>query len=164
MSWLLNLYPPAWQRRFRDEVQAHLDEAGPMGIRTALDLIAGAIDAQLNQDWIPNPTPGGEHDMITASRCRTADVSIADALRSAGWMIGVCLVLTVIATTLDKLLGDHILIEALLYSAFFIAFTVSSRNTYLRPYSRTARNVIIGVSTIGWYVFFLAVALIGEMT
>jgi hypothetical protein len=51
MKWLLGVYPRAWQRRYRKEVEAHL-LSEPRNLRTALDLIAGAIDAWLNPRWI----------------------------------------------------------------------------------------------------------------
>jgi hypothetical protein len=161
MNWLLRLYPPAWQRRYRREVAEHLS-AEPASLRTAFDLLAGAVDAWTNPNTIPvaNEDEGGT-EMITASRCQSVDISTADAARSAGWMIGVTLVLTVLATSADKLYGPHIAIEALLYSAFFIALTISSRSTYLRPYSWAARNVIIGLICLGWYAFFFATIMLG---
>lgn len=157
MRWLLKLYPPAWQRRYRREMEAHL-EVEPAGIRTALDLVAGAVDAWLNPEVIPAAAATeGEQIMITAARCESVAISRADAGRSAGWMIGTALVLTILGVTLDKTMGPHLAIDALLNSAFFIALTVSSRSTFLRPYSRTARNVLIGVGAVAWYAFFLAV-------
>ncbi len=102
--------------------------------------------------------------MITASRCGSAAISTADAGRSAGWMIGTTLALTGIGIALDKTFGDHMMIEALLHSTFFIALTVSSRGTFLRPYSRTARNVIVTLGCLGWYAFFLVFSTIAKMT
>jgi hypothetical protein len=155
MKWLLRLYPPAWQRRYRREVESYLD-AESRKIRTALDLIAGAIDAWLNPNWIPErKEQGSERTMITASRCGPVEISRAEAIRSGIWMLGVTFVLTATYVVLSKSLGPHITVEALLYSAFFIAFMVSSRYTYLKPYSRIARNVIVGLSVPGWYLFFL---------
>ncbi len=155
MRWLLKVYPPAWQRRFRDEVEAHL-AAGSPGLRTALDLIAGAVDAWMHPNWIPEATmTRNEQPVITASRCGSIEISRADAARGAIWMIGLCLGLTATGVVLNKALGPSIMAEALLYSAFFIAFTVASRYTYLKPYSRTARNVIIGLGVPGWFLFFL---------
>ena len=95
--------------------------------------------------------------MTTASRCGPVEFSRADTQRSAAWMIGLSLGLVALYFVLDRVLGQHIMIEALLYSTFSIAFTVSSRNTYLRPYSRAARNGIMILSVLGWYAFFLAV-------
>lgn len=49
MRWLLRLYPPAWRRRYEDEVAALLEEQRT-GTRTVIDLIRGAADA-----WIIGP-------------------------------------------------------------------------------------------------------------
>lgn len=155
MKWLLKLYPPAWQRRYRNEVESYLEAESPK-LRTMLDLIAGAIDAWLNPDWIPEAKGQGSNSMmITASRCGCIEISKAEAVRSGISMIGLCFFLTAVYVALSKFVGPHIMLEALIYSAFFIAFTVSSKYTYLKPYSRVARNVIIGLSVPGWYLFFL---------
>jgi hypothetical protein len=160
MSRLLALYPPAWKRRYRLEMEAHL-ESEPASLRTAVDLIAGAIDAWNHPDAIP-ATPDPETNMITASRCSTADISMNDAGRSAAWMIGVTLLLTMLGVALDKTIGPHATIDALLHSSFFIALTISSRSTYLKPYSWAARNTLIGLVCVAWYAFFLAVSLFGQ--
>ena len=102
--------------------------------------------------------------MITASRCNSLDISASDAGYSALWMIGVTLFLTVVAVTLDKTVGPHFTIDALLNSAFFIALTISSRTTYLKPYSWAAKNSMIALMCAGWYGFFLAVSVIGQLT
>ena len=76
LSWLLALYPAAWKRRYRRELEAHL-RSEPARLRTAVDLVAGAIDAWRNPQDIPSPTKTVETDMITASRCSSADISMA---------------------------------------------------------------------------------------
>ena len=45
MKILLNLYPRRWRARYQKEVELLL-EAEPRSLRLALDLCAGAIDAQ----------------------------------------------------------------------------------------------------------------------
>ena len=47
MTWLIRLYPPAWRRRYGREL-AELLAAQPRSFRTAVDLVAGAVDAWLN--------------------------------------------------------------------------------------------------------------------
>ena len=47
MTWLIRLYPPAWRRRYGREL-AELLAAQPASFRTAVDLVAGAVDAWLN--------------------------------------------------------------------------------------------------------------------
>jgi len=163
VKWLLFVYPPAWRRRYQREVARHL-EVEPPSFRTALDLVAGAVDAWLNPGWIPDvATPDEERDMIRAARCGSADISKPEALRSAAWMLVITFILTAIGVLLDKTYGDHVMSEALIYSSFFIGFTWSSRNTYLKPYSPRARNVILAVSTVGWYGFFLATGMLSAL-
>lgn len=48
---LVRLYPPAWRRRYGDEMLALL-EVGPLRSRVRLDLLRGAVDA-----WLHPPTP-----------------------------------------------------------------------------------------------------------
>ena len=106
MRWLLHLYPPAWRRRYRHEVEAYL-ETESRRLRTALDLIAGAVDAWLNPKWIPDVAKaGGGQALITASRCGSVAISTADAGRSAAWMIGTTLVLTGLAVGTGKMKRD----------------------------------------------------------
>ena len=47
MTWLIKLYPPAWRRRYGREL-SELIATQPASFGTAIDLIAGAIDAWLN--------------------------------------------------------------------------------------------------------------------
>lgn len=163
MKLLLRLYPPAWQRRYRAEMETQFAAELPI-FRTSLDLLAGAVDAWLHPEWKSGIDDEGDTEtMITASRCEALNISRADALQSAVWMIGLSLLLSAVGIVLDKTLGDNIMTNALLYSAFFIAFTVSSTRTYLKPYSRTARNAIVISASAGWYVFFLMVAAIAAM-
>ncbi len=79
-------------------------------------------------------------------------------------MIGTTLVLTGVGMALDKAFGDHMMIEALLHSTFFIALTVSSRSTFLQPYSRAARNGIVVLGCLGWYAFFLVMNVVAKLT
>jgi hypothetical protein len=44
VTWLIRLYPPAWRRRYGREL-AELIAVQPMSFRTAVDLVAGAVDA-----------------------------------------------------------------------------------------------------------------------
>jgi len=101
--------------------------------------------------------------MLTAARCGSVDISRAEATRSAGVMLGVTFLLAALGVVLDKTFGDHILFEALIYSAFFIALSVSARQTYLKPYSRTVRNVITFLIIPAWYLFFVGVLLLQKI-
>jgi hypothetical protein len=163
MKALLRLYPRGWRERYAAEVADYLDEARPPLLRTATDLIAGAIDARLNPEYMPEPSGEGASNML-ARHCRfdDTDVPVRDAIKSACLMIGICLVATVIGVALDVIYGDHVLIQAMLYSSFFIALTISSRYTYLRAYSATVKNTLAVLSVPVWYGFFVVVAILGE--
>jgi len=100
--------------------------------------------------------------MITSSRSGPVDLSTADAGRSAAWMLGTTLFLALLAVGLQKLFGPSVGTEALLNSGFFIALTISTRNTFLKPYSRATRTTLTTVMCVAWYAFFLAVALLGR--
>ena len=95
--------------------------------------------------------------MIRLSRCGSATLSTGDRWHSGGWMIAVTLGLTLLYFALVSLFGEHMMVQALLYSAFPIAYTVSTQSPFLKPYSPIARNVIVVVSALAWYAFFLAV-------
>jgi len=163
MKFLLKLYPRGWRERYASEVADYLDQANPPPLRTALDLIAGAIDARLNPEYMPNPAAEGDSNMLASiCRCDTTDISVRDAIKSAGLMIGISLVVAVTGVTLDTLYGDHSLINALLYSGFFIALTISSRFTYLRACSPIVQNTLAVLSIPFWYGFFVFFALLGD--
>ena len=162
MKWLLALYPRLWQQRFRTEVAIHLQHE-PFKIRTVFDLLAGAIDAWRHPEWIPKDklTTNGENLMITASRCHSTSISRKEAKESAFWILGICFMLTTVCVTLAKTIGPHIAIDALLNATLFIAVTIAARNTYLKPYSDRARNVLMISMILGFYGFFLGLSYLG---
>jgi hypothetical protein len=68
-------------------------------------------------------------------------------------MIAVCLGLTLLYFALLSMFGHHVMIQALLYAAFPIAYTMAARRTSPKPYSHVFRYV----GVVAWYAFFLAV-------
>jgi hypothetical protein len=74
VTWLIRLYPPAWRRRYGREL-AELLAAQPASFRTAVDLVAGAVDAWLNPQ------------SSTAANARGAEAMVPKMLklRSAGY-------------------------------------------------------------------------------
>jgi hypothetical protein len=105
----------------------------------------------------------GEQDMTSLLRCGSVDILTADQRRSAAWMIGASLGLTLVYFGLLTVFGRHMMVQALLYAAVPIAHTVSARSTYLKPYSRIARNGIVIAGVLGWYAFFLAVTALSAL-
>ncbi len=67
MTWLLKLYPPRWRRRYGQEL-TELMAAQPFSVGTAIDVIAGAIDAwvypQLSTADRATPDTRGEAAMV----------------------------------------------------------------------------------------------------
>lgn len=95
--------------------------------------------------------------MISQSRCGPAAILTGSKWHSGGWMIGVTLGLTLLYFALLGAFGHHMMVQALLYAAFPIAYTVSTMSASLKPKSRIARNAIVIASALAWYAFFMAV-------
>lgn len=143
-SSLLLLYPRAWRERYGAEIEEMLTEQ-QVTLRTVLDLVAGAIDARLNPQLITPPQTGqleGGTTMLSRLRCAPAGVSIQDQWRSAGWMVGGTLVLTMLSLGLLRLVGPNSFSEGLIYSAFPASLMLSSESTFLKCYSRQARSIM----------------------
>jgi hypothetical protein len=77
VTWLIRLYPPAWRRRYGREL-AELLAAQPASFRTAVDLVAGAVDAWLNPQL---------STAVTAANAKGAGAMLPKMLklRSAGY-------------------------------------------------------------------------------
>ena len=165
MTWLLQLYPRAWRRRYGAEVTAMLAEE-PRSLRLALDLVAGAVDARMHPQWTPGAAEAeGDHEMTANTACTYARTGYAPhrAKISAAWMLGISLVSVVIGLTVSSAFGDSLYTEALFTSAFFIALLVSNlEGRDPRPYTGAARVVILTTGSALIYGFFLAVSLVAE--
>jgi hypothetical protein len=143
-SALIRMYPRAWRQRYGVEM-AELLATRQLSMRTVADLIAGAIDARLNpQLGAPKAVDvtEGAQKMTNVFRCNPAGVSVQDQWRSAAWMIGGSIVLTLTALGLQWQVGQNSFSEGLLYSAFPASLMLSSECTYLKRYSRPARTVM----------------------
>jgi len=80
MKWLLKLYPPAWRRRYEEEMAALLEEQRA-GTRTVVDLIRGAADA-----WVigPRGPMGGLEIWLAAAAYGVAGVVVWVGRRAVG--------------------------------------------------------------------------------
>jgi hypothetical protein len=164
-SSLLLLYPRAWRQRYGAEMEEMLT-AERLTVRTVVDLVAGAIDARLNPQWLPavgSRRVDGGANMTTLSRCGIEGVTVRDQWRSAGWMIGGSAGLTLLAVGLIAVIGRNSLSDGLLYSAFPASLMLSSECTYFKRYSRPARAVM----SLGGAIFIVlitwAAVAIGEL-
>ena len=138
---LIRLYPREWRGRYGAEMTEML-ASERLTLRSATDLVAGAIDARLNRQPVPgNPAAGVEGGTMTTRmfHCCSTKYSRQDQLRSAAWMVGGCFGMTLVSVALQASFGRNSLSEALLYGAFPAALILSNEPTYFRPYSQAAR-------------------------
>lgn len=169
MAWLasalIRLYPREWRGRYGLEI-AEMIAAERLTLRSATDLVAGAIDARLNPQLAPAAASGAKgHTMTTRMfQCSPPGLSKADQLRSAGWMIGGSLGLVLTSITLQATLGRNAFSEALLYGAFPAALMLSNECTYLKPYSRAVRLTLsIGGAVLILLIMWASVAIGGRI-
>jgi hypothetical protein len=163
---LLRLYPRDWRHRYGGEMAAMLGDQ-PLTLRTATDLLAGAIDARLNSNWtrVNAPADAKGATMTTRMlRCTPVGVTRADEWRSAAWMVGGSLVLVVVSTALQAVWRDNAFSESLLYSAFPASLMLSNECLYFKPYSRAARFTLsLGGAALIILMMWVAVAVNGRI-
>jgi hypothetical protein len=162
---LLRLYPRAWRERYGAEMEEVL--AGQsLSLRTFADVVAGAIDAHANRQWVPAvdvANTQGEKTMSQLSWCEMEGVTARDQRRSAAWMIGGSIVLTSLALVLVRVMGQNSLSEGLIYSAFPASLMLSSECTYLKRYSRRSRTVMSVVGAVVVILMTWASVAIGNL-
>ena len=101
--------------------------------------------------------------MSVNTACTYARSSYAQhrAKVSAAWMLGISLVSVLIGLFLTSTFGDSVYTDALFSSAFFIALLVSNfEGRDPRPYSGSARAVILSAGSALIYGIFLSVSLL----
>ena len=167
MKALLRLYPPAWRARYGEELAA-LVENERLSLRLVVDLVAGALDARFNSRLPPGADAGGTHQGAATMRkmivhCEPLHLTMAEQWKSAGLMIGAAVVLAGIATGLKAWFGDPPLVEAFMTSTFPLAVLIGTSGTYFKPYSRTARGLIIGGLAGVVFLISLTASLIGSV-
>ena len=121
MTWLIRLYPPAWRRRYGREL-AELLAAQPMSFRTAVDLVAGAVDAWLNPQSSTAVTAtdakgaGAMVPKMLKLRCAGygPTVTAADSRKAAAVTIGGTLALALALTWAMTRYGKNPYLESLL--------------------------------------------------
>ena len=163
MSWLLRLYPRRWRRRYGDEL-TQLLETEPRSFRLFLDLLAGALDARLNPQWVASDPASGDPRPTGSIRrlCASSGFSPAETWRSAGWMIGGSIGFVTLALALRKLFGLELLSRTVLFAAYPMAMVLAGQSTYLKPYSRAVRSTLLALGLAATFGFFYAVTLLAE--
>ncbi len=164
MNWMLWLYPHGWRQRYGEEV-AMLVASEKRSFRLFLDLLAGAIDARLNPQWIPaSSTTKGSHPMTSIKRlCSHPGFSASDQRLSAALMLGSSLVFALVGLGLTAV-RQVLFGQAVLYAAFPMAVILSSKSTYLKAYSRPVGWILMIGGMVGMFLFMLAVTYVAERT
>jgi hypothetical protein len=94
MTWLLRLYPPSWRRRYGAEL-SELVAAQSFSIGSAIDLLAGAVDAWLHHELITSTDPDSKGEAMMVARLMhlkctdySPDITASDKRKSAAMNIG----------------------------------------------------------------------------
>jgi hypothetical protein len=151
MTWLVRLYPPAWRRRYGREL-AELISTQPASFGTALDLVAGAVDAWLNPQSSTAAAvadPKGAGAMVPKMlklRCagHGPDVTAADARKAAAVTIGGSLALVLALTWAMAHYGRNPYLESTLLVSWLMPFAVSQHYTSLKGRPGRVQAVLIG--------------------
>jgi hypothetical protein len=162
MTWMLRLYPRAWQERYGEEMAAVM-ESEPRRFRLMLDLLAGVIDARMNPQVSASAASGGKKTVTTFMKlCARTNFTREEKTQSVWWMIGASLVFVGIALVLQLLFEKTLLSQTILYSAYPMALILSGQSTYLKGYSMAVRVVMMIVGVAAMFAFFLAVTYYAE--
>lgn len=169
MSWLLNLYPPRWRRRYGEEFRTLLG-AQPFSIGTTIDVISGAIDAWIYPQMmaVAQTAPaaeGGEKMLAKTLRFRCAgygpEVTRVDQWKGLAVMLGVTIVLTLGWMSLHVRSDDNPYVDSFSLMPFLIGLLLSMRYTNLKGRSALTQAVFIGGSIAMLTVLF---GLVGWIT
>jgi hypothetical protein len=150
VTWLIKLYPPAWRRRYGREL-AELISTQPASFGTAIDLIAGAVDAWLNPQSSTAVTAadakGAEAMVGKMLKLRFAGevskVATADALKAAAVMIGGTLATVLALTWAIARYGKNDYLVAFLTVSWVLPLLFSQLYTDLKGRSRRVQAVLI---------------------
>jgi hypothetical protein len=162
VTWLIKLYPRAWRRRYGREL-AELLATQPASFRTAVDLVAGAVDAWVNPQSSTAVTTTEAKGagamlpkMLQLKSCGYgSDVTVSDSLKAAAVMIGGTLAIVGVLTAASRLYGHNPYVESLLAMGWLVPFVFSQHYTYLKGRPARVQAVLIGGPT----VILLAIAL-----
>lgn len=151
MTWLIRLYPPAWRRRYGREL-AELISTQPASFGTAIDLIAGAVDAWLNPQSSTAATAadakGAEAMVAKMLKLRVAgygsNVTTTDTLKSVAVTIGGTLALVLALTWAIVRYGKNDYLVAFITVAFVFPLLFSQRYRELKGHSGRVQAVLIG--------------------
>jgi hypothetical protein len=156
MMWLVKLYPPAWRRRYGQEL-AELLATQPASLGTTIDLIAGAIDAWISPQSSTSEPSGGGTMLAKALQLgcigHGPKITHADVWKSVAVTLGGTLALTSAWVWVNRRY-DHNpnidpYIDALGFMAYLIPILLSLRYTSLKGRSTRVQAVfMLGMTAI----------------
>jgi hypothetical protein len=166
--WLIRLYPPSWRRRYGQELAEFL-EAEPASFATAVDLVAGAVDAWLNPQSSTVATAGSKGDKAMIAKLlqlrytgNGADYTGADALKAAAVTIFGTLAMVLTLTWAMRHFGKNDFLTAFMGVAWVFPFLLSQRYTDLKGRSGKVQAVLIGGPTLLVFVIVWSAAWINN--
>ena len=150
MIWLIRLYPPAWRRRYGREL-AELMATQPASFGTAIDPVAGAIDAWLNPQSSTAATAadakgaGAMVPKMLQLRCAGygPNVTAVDSRKAASVTIGGTLTLVVALTWAMAGNGSNPYLESLLAVSWLVPTLFGQRYTSLKGRPGRVQAVLI---------------------
>ncbi|MCC6857407.1 MAG: hypothetical protein IT158_02545 [Bryobacterales bacterium] len=162
MTWLIRLYPPAWRRRYGQEL-AELLAAQPASLRTAIDLVAGAVDAWLNPQSSTAAMavdPKGQGRMIAMMlKLRDAGCGAkptrADAIKAAAVTIGGSLALVLALMWAKARYGENPYLKSLALVSWMVPMLFGLSYTELKGHSGRVKAAFVG----GLSAIVIAIAL-----
>jgi hypothetical protein len=151
VTWLIKLYPPAWRRRYGREL-ADLISTQPASFGTAIDLLAGAVDAWFNPQSSTAAAAAdakGAGVMISKMlqlKCAGygAKVTTADARKAAVVTIGGTLALLIPLMLAMTFYKKNVYLESLITTSWLLPFLYSQRYTELKGRSGRVQALLIG--------------------
>ena len=173
MTWILRLYPPVWRRRYGAEVAAMLAGRG-FSLRTAIDLVAGAIDVWLHPSATLAAASAASRQEVQEknmlSRILTLDcggfdgsgVTRADHRKATLVTIGGTLVLTLIWMAAHFGAGDNPYVDSLSLMTFMVPFLFSMRYTYLKHRPLSVQVVFVAGFSLVVTAIMLAAAWVAD--
>jgi hypothetical protein len=152
VTWLIWLYPPAWRRRYGREL-AELLATQPVSFRSAIDLVAGAVDAWLNPQSSTSTAAmaadqEGEGAMVAKMlklryTGNGSEYTGADALKAAAVTISGTLAMVLALTWGMARYGRNDYLVAFLAVSWVVPLLFSKRYTDLKGRSARVQAVLI---------------------
>jgi len=162
VTWLIRLYPPAWRRRYGQEL-AELLAAQPASLRTAIALVAGAVDAWLNPQSstaaMAVDPKGQGRTIVMMLKLRDAGCGAkptrADAIKAAAVTIGGSLAVVLALMWAKARYGENPYLKSLALVSWMVPMLFGLSYTELKGHSGRVKAAFVG----GLSAIVIAIAL-----